>query len=265
MTPHLEILRESNDPERLAESVAALAAAGEREAILELGRLLGQAEFLDRLDPPEGPMIQLPAVLRAFAEHPSETTARVCEGLYAAPDFVAVPARINLLLGALAAVRPMRPGALEIFRTTSAEGFAEVNAPLLLENESVPALQVFGEIVARDWVESYVKVDLVHRAVLPRRARVPVIQICARLLQLELPAEVRVAIIETLFDYHSRPWFGPAMYPPKPPPWNSASTEALNLLIALADRILAGPLEDSLRAPVQATRQELERIRSERR
>jgi hypothetical protein len=114
-------------------------------------------------------------------------------------------------------------------------------------------------------VEPHVKVDLVHRAVLPRRARLLVVQICARLLQFELPEEVRAAVVETLFDHQSRRWFGPAMHPPKPPPWNSASTEALSLLIALADRILSAAPEEQLRTSVQSTRQELERVRSERR
>ncbi len=265
MNPHLEILSQSREPDRIAASAVALAGTEDRDAVMALGRFLGRAEFLDRLDPPEGPMTHLTAVFRALAEHPTEATGRLCESLYAEPELVAVPARINLLLGALAAVRPVTPAAVEIFRATSAAGFAEVNAPLLLENESVPALQVFGEIVAGDWVEPYVKVDLVHRAVLPRRTKLPVVQICARLLQFELPPEVRAAIIETLYDYQSRPWFGPAMHPPKPPPWNTASSEALNLLIALAERVLSAAPEERLRAPVQSTLEELERIRGERR
>jgi len=265
VNPQIAILSGSKDSERLAAAAVELARSQDREAIAALGPYLGRAEFLDRLDPPEGPMTHLIAVFRALAEHPTEATGRLCEALHAEPEFVAVAARINLLLGALAAVRPLTPAAAEIFRATSAEGFAEVNAPLLLENESVPALQVFGEIVAGDRVEPYVKVDLVHRAVLPRRTKLPVVQICARLLQFELPAEVRAAIIETLYDYQSRSWFGPAMHPPKPPPWNTASTEALNLLIALAGRILSAAPEERLRAPVQSTLEELERIRSERR
>jgi hypothetical protein len=68
-------------------------------------------------------------------------------------------------------------------------------------------------------------------------------------------------LIETLFDYQSRRWFGPAMYPPVPPAWDAASTEALDFLMALGARVLAGELDDRLRAAVNSTRSELEAIR----
>ena len=148
----------------------------------------------------------------------------------------------------------------EIFRSTSVDGFAEVNGPLLLQNESPLALKVFEEIITGDWIETYVKVDLLHRSVLPRRTRLPVLRTCAGLLERNVSPEVRPAIIETLFDYESRLWFGPAMYPPEPKPWDSATREALEFMIALATRLLTALPEARSRAPIQSTRDELTAI-----
>jgi hypothetical protein len=184
----------------------------------------------------------------------------VCVSVYNSEEFRELPVRINLLLGALAAVRPVDEEAAAVFRSSTAEGFAEVNAPLLLKNESPLALQVFEETITGVWVESYVKVDMLHRSVLPVRTRMPVVEMCSRLLAGELPSDVRSAMIETLFDYQSRLWFGPAMYPPEPQPWESASTEVLQFMISLANRILGGEIEARLRGPAQSTRTHLEII-----
>jgi hypothetical protein len=268
ITRYVETLDQSQDSNRLAESATALAGSGDREAVIALGRRLRRGEFLSRLDNTADPNLDisnLTLVFRTLATHPADVTGEICVSIYAEPEFREIPARINLLLGALAAVRPVTVQAADVFRATSAEGFAEVNAPLLLENGSPLALQAFEEIITGDWVESYVKVDMLHRAVLPRRARLPVLETCDRLLEHELPAEVKEGLIETLFDYESRLWFGPAMYPPEPPAWDSASTEALEFLLALAARILLAMPEGRLRAPVQSARKELEGILQRRR
>jgi hypothetical protein len=77
---------------------------------------------------------------------------------------------------------------------------------------------------------------------------------CARLLDRDLPQEVKDGIVETLFDHQSRRWFGPVRSPPTPPAWELASTEALDLLIALASRYPSAA----------STREQLEHIRERR-
>jgi hypothetical protein len=260
---HLDVLNESPDPERLTASAIALASSEDPAAVMELEPLLRRAGFLDRLDPPDGDtrsVTNLLWVFRALADHPAPATGRLCESVYVDEGFRSVPARINLLLGALAAVRPMTAEAAAIFRETSSQGYAEVNGPLLIDNGSPPALEIFEEIIAGDWVDSEVKVSILHRAVLPARTRLAVITLCSRLLDRGLPAEVQTGIVETLFDYQSRRWFGPAMEPPEPPAWDTAATEGLRALIALAGRIERERAGDPLLPAVQATRKELEAI-----
>jgi hypothetical protein len=257
---HIETVNKPKEPGRILASATALARSGNRDAILALTNPLRRKEFLDRLDPPKGEdqgITNITRIFRALALNPSEATARVCVLVYNSEEFRELPVRINLLLGALAAVRPVNEEAAVIFRSSSAEGFAEVNAPLLLKNESPLALQVFEEIITGTWVESYVKVDILHRSVLPVRTQMLVVEMCSGLLAGELASDVRGAIIETLFDYQSRLWFGPAMYPPKPQPWESASTEVLQFMISLANRVLRGEIEARLSGPVQSTRTHL--------
>jgi hypothetical protein len=265
---HSGILNESRDADQLAASALALAASEDPAALLALGRVLRHGEFLNRLDDTANPSAEVrnvATVFGALTEHPTPATGRLCELIYAEPDFSEIPSRINLLLTALAAVHPVTPVAADIFRETSQAEYAEVNAPLLLKNESPLALQVFDELISGDWVDDYVKVDMLHRSVLPRRIRLPVLEVCASLLERGLPPEVRDAIIETVFDYDSRLWFGPAMYPPEPPAWNTATTEALEFLVGMATRLQVGNLSAALQEPVQATREEVQDILQSRR
>ena len=200
---------------------------------------MSNREFLARLDDVENPVVDmdnLMVVLRAIAQHPTPASLRVCVLLYNEPEFRENPSRINPLLVAMAEVRPTSPEAAKVFRTSSREGYAGVNGPLLVQNESPLALQVFEELIEEDWLDSDAKVDLLHWSVLPKRTSLPVLKPCATLLDRALPAEVKTGILETLFDHESKRWFGPVLTPPAPPPWEVASTEALDLLIKLAER-----------------------------
>jgi hypothetical protein len=265
---HVQILGQSQDSKLVAASAILLAGSEDRGASDALSDMLGKAEFLNRLDDTTNSrldVVNLAQVFRTLAEHPSEAVSQLCVAVYASEDFRSLLVRVNFLLGTLAAVRPMSAQAAEVFRTTSAEGFAEVNGPLLIRNESPLALEVFEEIISGDGLESYVRVDMLHRAVLPSRTHLPILQMCARLLDRELPLDVRSGVIETVFDEQSRLWFGPAIGAPMAEPWQAASPETLKLVVGLADRVLGESLEASLRTAVQSTKNEVEDILASRR
>jgi hypothetical protein len=254
---HMRVLLESRDREALVRSATALASSGDPSALFALAGPVSEREFLSRLDDIEDPasdMDNLMVVFRALAQHPAPNTGRFCEMLFAQADFRENPARINLLLVTLASVRPTSAEGAEVFRATNREGYASVNGPLLVQNESPLALQVFEELIAGEDINVATKVDLLHRSVLPRRTHVPVIETCIRLLDRDLATEISDAIVETLFDYKPGPWFGPAMSTPTPPAWETATTQALDLLIALARRYPSAA----------ATRTQLENIRRTR-
>jgi hypothetical protein len=264
---HIAILQHSGNRGELASSAIALAASEDSTALLSLAGELSRKEFLNRLDDtaaPERDTSNLVNVFNALADHPVAASAQLCITVYAQTDFWTIPARINFLLQALAAVRPTSPEAADVFRASSEEGFAQVNGPLLIANESPLALKVFEELIAGDWVESYVKVDMLHRSVLPSRTHLPVLQACATLYEHELPDDVRDGLIETLFDYQSRLWFGPVRQPPIPPTWESASEDALDFVLPFVDRVLQGLMNEALRPAVESTRAKLESIHQSR-
>lgn len=258
------VLHESGDSAQILDSALVLAASEDREALIALARALRLPGFFARLEGAEGPTTEdlsnLISVFVALTEHPTEFTGRLCELLYAEQSFHELPSRLNPLLRALGAVKPVTPRAVAIFRETSAQDFAQVNGPILLANGEPPALEVFAEIITGDWVEAYVKVDILHRALLPVRDRLPVIQMCIRLLTSPLEEEVRHGLIESLYDYRSKEWFGPAMFAPKPPDWNQAPDASLEMLIRLAGKLLGGPLPAGLVAAVTKTRDQLTEI-----
>jgi len=68
----------------------------------------------------------------------------------------------------------------------------------------------------------------------PHRTELPVAQMCARLLEKPLEPEVEVAIIESVFDYREREWYGNVRQPPRPGAWDTASSETLRTVLGLA-------------------------------
>ena len=254
---HTAVLHEAQDSGAIVTSAIALAASEDRNAIIALARAMRLPGFFARLEGSEEPttdsVTNLADVFIALTEHANETTGRLCELIYGEESFRELPARMNPLLFALGAVKPVTPRAVEIFRETSASGYAQVNGPLLLANGEPPALEVFAEIISGDWVEAYVKVDILHRALLPVRDRLPVVQMCIRLLGGQLEETVRIGLVEALYDYRSKEWFGPAMYPPKPPDWNQAPDASLELLIRLGERLLGETLPPGVLAAVRTT------------
>jgi hypothetical protein len=179
----------------------------------------------------------LTQVFDALERNSTRHTAELCVDLAAEPDFIAEPVRLNSLLPALAAVQPMSDGAAEIFRRTSDEGFFHLNAPLLVQNGSPLALAVFEEIMESSSQDAANRVDAIHRSILPYRTHIAILRMCSRLLQKDLEPQVEAGLIETLFDYQERKWFGNARRPPRPPSWGSASTEELRVVVELGSRL----------------------------
>jgi hypothetical protein len=235
-------LDSQRNPVRLEAAAVAIVASEDAMAIHKLASHLGQGSFLRRLEPdrrgqPDGEHL-LP-IFRALAEHPSAASEALCVGLARNPEFTSVPARLNPLLNALAAVRPTSAEAATIFRETSHSGYAGVNGPLLARNGSPNALAVLEEIFADEGLGVETRVDLAHRSLLTVRTKAAVVAMCARLLTRRLDSSrVRLAIAESLFDYQPRAWFGVAMDQPVPPDWKLADEPARAALRSLGNTLL---------------------------
>jgi hypothetical protein len=165
--------------------------------------------------------------------------AALCVSLARNREFVSIPERLNPLLNALAAVQPMSKEGAAIFRESSHSGYFAVNGPLLARNASPPALAVLEELMSDESLDPQDRVDVARRSLLPVRTSAAVVELCARVTASRLVAgPVRLAIVETLFDYQPRQWFGVAMNQPAPPPWSSATEPARTALKSLGKQLL---------------------------
>jgi hypothetical protein len=262
------ILATSRDRGALEAAAVELASSGDRAAIADLGQFLRAGDALARLDnlasPPEK-ALHLSRVFAALQQHPSPATAELCLVVLRSPDFLADDDRKIFLLPALAAVRPMSESVLDVFRQTNAEGYYNLNALLLVKNGSPNALVLFEEMIRDAGIEPSQRVDALHSAVLPYRTQLAVFQAMNHLLDADLPDEVRVGVIETIFDNRSADWFGVRKFPPTPPPWETASDEALRLVLAMADKVRTRPLPEPLAEAVNNTITRIREILTARR
>jgi hypothetical protein len=258
LSTQVAALNRERDRSKLEAAAVAIAKSGNAEAMLRLTESLGQRSFLRRLDP-AGETNRLQNIFRVLAEHPSEGSERLCVALANNGEFASLPVRMNFLLNALAALRPMSAAGGEVFRKTSRSGFLEVNGPLLAANGSPRAIALLEKLLADESLDRAQRASVSHWSVMPHRTKVDIVAMCARLLEpARVSTEVSVAIIESVFDYRPREWFGLRNSPPRPPPWSSASRTAKESVRHLGGRLLArSGLPDSLREPIRRTLSEL--------
>src|SRR5438094_6791899 len=133
----------------------------------------------------------------------------------------------------------MTEAAVNVFRQTNAEAYYNLNVLLLVHNGSPHALALFEEMIRDGEIPEDQRVDALHAAVLPYRIELAVLQSMDRLLDGDLPEEVRRGVIETVFESETGQWFGPRRFPPTPPPWESATSEALEFVLLLAGKVTA--------------------------
>jgi hypothetical protein len=168
--------------------------------------------------------------------------------------------RIDSVLETLAAVRPMTAEAADVFRRTNNDGYFFFNAPLLVKNGSANALELFESMMRDHTVLESRRIDSIHGSLLPYRTSLAQLSSAERLLSSDLEESVAIGVIETIFDYQSKRWFGPAIGAPRPQPWESASDESLHMVQRLVDMAKLRALPEPLLAAVDQTLQAVEQI-----
>lgn len=265
---NVSILESSEDRPKLAQAACAIIESEESDALARIGNLLRQADFLarlDELDVPQTKTRQLQSVLKALENRPSGDTEQLCVNLGENMTFLADDDRKIFLLPALAAVRPMSEEGAALFRRTNDEGYYSANAPLLVKNGSPRALELFESMIKDRDVDPENRIDALHTSVLRYRTEMPVLEVCERLLTVDLEGEVAIGVVETLFDFRSKEWFGPAIGAPKPPPWENASDEALEFILRIGVMVKArGNVQPPSMDAIDATVATIHRIQASR-
>jgi len=226
------VLETSTSPEELELAATDLAFSDDPEALDVLGKFLRQSAFLDRLDEaddPAGDTAHLSRVMLPLIERPSPEVALLCLRLVDEPIYLEHD-RKSFVLEAVANVAPMIAETVEAFRRANEEGYFGVDALLLADNGSPAALELFRSMMAEKEVDSESRVELLHKSIMPRRNRLPILQMVAGLMADGLEEPVTIAAIESVFDYQTA-WF--RIHGPTPPGWRTASDETLRFLIDL--------------------------------
>lgn len=238
----IRVLETSAEPSALVPAALTLARSDDPAALQRLGDFLSRREFLARLDDPEDVQTKgrrLQVVMRELAAHPSPEVAALALRLSAAPEYREDDDRTPYVLDTLAAIRPMSEESAAVFRQTNEDGYFAFNARLLARNGSPIALALFETMMADRDVPVERRVDCLHSSVMPHRTHLPVLEMSDRLLGRDLENEVALGVIESVFDYQGKPWFGP--HAPAPPLWRTASTETLRFLVGLAAKVRGRP------------------------
>jgi hypothetical protein len=254
----IETLALSDDRDRLEEAAVYLIQSNDAEALAVLGQLLLHRVFLERLDDvgdAQDNTLHLGRVLEAMGRHPGAPTEAILVRLAGSPDFLEIDDRRIPLLPALAAVRPMSDAGAAVLRQAAQEGYYSTVIPLLVGNGSPRALALFEELISDREVDAESRTADLHTAVLPHRIDAEVLRSVERLLAARLEPPIEEGLLETIFDYRSREWFGPAVNPPRPPDWESASSEALQQILYLAHQARTRRLTPELSTSVDATAQ----------
>jgi hypothetical protein len=254
-----KVLEYASDRSELEAAAVALATSDNPAALDRLGDFLRRREFLAKLDDLEDPhtkMLHLNGVMKPLEKRPSSEAAGLCLALGHDPNFLEDSDRMDFLLLAIAAAKPMDEAAVGFFRETNEQGYFAFNAPLLAKNGSPRALALFEEMMQDGNVPAARRVDCLHSSVLPIRTSLPVLQSCERLMARDLEEEVAIGLIESIFDFQGKKWFGP--HPPIPPGWRTASPEVLQLVLRLAQSARArSDLPPSLQVAIDETVQNI--------
>lgn len=253
------ILSTSHDPLELLRVSLALARSARADDLRALQPWLTQAEFLNRLDSPEEyaeagrGRLRIKAVIEALAGNRAPAAGELLLALTMSPAYNAVLVRTDLLITACASIRPPPAGLIKFWdaHCKPFDGFTPLTIDALVVNGAVPAIELLerkfadpghGEDVKRDWM---------HESILPHRHDVELLRGCRRLLARGLPADLRPALVETLFDYRPDDWYREHGVK-RPPPRAALPADARQALRETAKYSLDNvPLEPELRGKVE--------------
>jgi hypothetical protein len=231
-----DILKSSRDGRELKNAAVVLAKSRVPEDHKVLGRYLGKKEFLGRLDPPEAydgrfRDLRLGRVVQTLADNRCSSADEVLVGLIGSADFQGDVFRKQILLRALAAVRPPPPTAVAYWDRLSAPESAIAGDVIeaLCENQSDPALELLERKFADPSQERDNRILWMREFLLVRRNDLPLLLCCERMMTKSLPEDLKTVLAEALFDYQPEKWYR-GDDPPKPPPRAKASVDAKKVL-----------------------------------
>ena len=206
---------------------------------------------------------ELLPVLRTLAGNPCPEARRQYLRLLTARPFINKADRIDALIRSSAMFRPAPRVLVRFWRRYSRprDGFVNHTAKALADNGSRPAVQLFASLLKdkgrslggrRYWIRWHV---------LENRHGLEMLMTCRQLLLRGsgLPARLRLALIEALFDYRPEKWCRPdrCMTPPPRQEMPADAQKELRRIAALALKMMPG---ERLQRVIRETLVQLDRL-----
>lgn len=203
----------------------------------QLIKALSSATTLDRVDARQERMrlpaakLRLSGVFQALMENQSAPAKQTLIALTQAASFKDCPACEELLIKALATVRPAPPEVIRYWDAHSTPDAIHTYFVMdaLCQNGSASAIALLEKKLLDPQHDQDMKVTWLRTSVLRHRYDVPLLQGAWRMLTATLPKPLRATLVEALFDYR-REWFPPDANAAAPPDAATASPAAIKLL-----------------------------------
>ncbi|WP_347988696.1 hypothetical protein [Methylomonas sp. AM2-LC] len=142
---------------------------------------------------------------------------------------------VGLLISALSTRNPLPTEALAFLgRYSTADSiFLEQVVVALLSNGSQPAVILFTQMLMDEGIPLEQKIAWLHDSVLQHRRNPTLVAHLAQLMSGKLPPNLRLPVLESLFDYQPKIWFNTDSIAPKPDA-TPVTTELRQLLLKIA-------------------------------
>ncbi len=247
-------------------------ARGDSSRVSELQRRRLDPAVLDVLDSKADYETEMPedlyiaGLIQALMDRDDAPAHKVFSQLALAPAWANEDARIELLIRALATVRPATPEAIAFWDKYSEpeDGFANLTIDACIVNGSSPAI----DLVAKKLIDTKHSVEersgWLYSSVVPHRNDETLLTMLESLMDSPVDAEIKAVIVDVIFDHRPEEWYSihTQLFPP---PRTELSADSAAIVLRLADRLLqADTVTDQQREAVVATKKQLEDMREER-
>jgi hypothetical protein len=246
-------------------------ARGDASRVSELQRRLLDPAVLDVLDSKADYETEMPedlyiaGLIQALIDRGDAAAHKVLSQLALAPAWAEEDARIELLIRALATVRPATPDAIAFWDKYSEpeDGFANLTIDACIVNGSSPAI----DLVAKKLIDAKHSVEersgWLYSSVVPHRNDETLLTMLESLMDSPVDAEIKAVIVDVIFDHRPEEWYS-IHTQVFPPPRTEMSADSAAIVLRLADRLLqSDTLTDQQREAVVATKKQIENLREE--
>lgn len=261
------ILQKSRQPEELESTAIALCRSADSKALDVVAAKLLDPDFLARIDPKGDyesfeTQRRTTAVVKALGRAGTAKADELLLQLIDNKPFVSNHYRLDGIIDAAGFIKHPSKRLLEFVSSKAYPGSA-FTGTAISTFARIGLFSTHSEIEKRltslDYDIVY-KLSWLSNDLLPLRNEPPIVKLYGRLLTIDLKdPRLRNRVVQTLFDYRPREWYGQVDEgnDPKPPPRKEASTDVLQDLLKISEHALKLDITKDTRQSVEMAKKEI--------